>query len=145
MAEARERGGRSTTKLVVIIVIVVVALWVIGGTVIAIVGPMLWSASQGGELRESKARAQIQNLDAAIDLYRMTNKRLPERLEQLTQTDERRPDPFIPEIPSDPWGASYGYRVIDRSHYEIRSTGPDGEAGTEDDIVFTRGEGFGDR
>lgn len=39
------------------------------------------------------------------------------------------------EIPKDPFGNEYNYECQDNQHYKIWSNGPDGQSGTEDDVV----------
>ena len=61
-------------------------------------------------------------------------------LEALTETDGRNPYPFMKTIPKDPWGNDYEYRVLDRSTFQIRCYGEDGEPDTDDDIVWPKSE-----
>jgi len=45
--------------------------------------------------------------------------------------------PYLDKIPNDPWGRAYNY-IYPGKHtqnsYDLYSVGPDGKAGTEDDI-----------
>ena len=82
------------------------------------------------------ARIQMTNFGQAINNYRMINEALPLSLEDLLETDDRNPHPYIDSIPTDPWGSDYDYEVLDAEHYVIRSRGEDGEADTSDDIVY---------
>lgn len=87
------------------------------------------------EARRSRAKAQMANFSAAIDMHHLQHKKLPDSLEALTETSARDPHPFLKKLPKDPWGNDYEYRVLDRRNYEIRSYGPDGQPDTEDDLT----------
>jgi hypothetical protein len=78
----------------------------------------------------------MSNFGAAIDNYRMVNKKLPDSLETLTQASDSNPEPFLREVPNDPWDSPYEYRVESSKKYTIRSHGEDGQPDTADDIVW---------
>ena len=45
--------------------------------------------------------------------------------------------PYLDKLPNDPWGNDYIYECPGKhnpSSYDLLSVGPDGKAGTEDDI-----------
>ena len=62
--------------------------------------------------------------------YRRDHGRLPERLEQLLSPAGSLPS----EVNVDAWGHSFLYTPRGEG-YEIRSAGPDGNFGTDDDMV----------
>lgn len=62
----------------------------------------------------------------AVDMYQVKSGRLPARLEDLVPT-------HITTIRLDPWGRAYAYEISGEG-YCVRSRGPDGELGTDDDI-----------
>ena len=71
----------------------------------------------------------------AIDIYRMQNGgRLPDGLWVLTLESPVTGTPYVERIPEDPWGNDYVYEVLGRGDYELSSSGPDWEPGTDDDI-----------
>ena len=124
----RRTAGFTLVELMVVVVIL--------GTLIALVGPNIWSMLFEGNVRA--AETQMKNFESAIDQYRMRKKKLPDSLEALTETDDRNPYPFMKTIPVDPWGNEFEYRVLDRSNYQLRSYGEDGEPDTDDDITWPK-------
>ena len=88
--------------------------------------------------KASVAEAQLSQFGAAMNNYRLANKKLPDSLEALTEAGGRNPRPFLASIPDDPWGNPYEYRILDRTTYQLRSNGADGIPDTEDDIVYPR-------
>jgi general secretion pathway protein G len=82
------------------------------------------------ETREEAAKGDIAAYRKAIKHYaRDHDKTLPTSLYDLV--GEKRG--YIREVNLDPWGNYYVYRPAG-STYEIFSAGPDGQAGTADDI-----------
>ncbi len=79
----------------------------------------------------------------AMDLggYPSTEQGLAALVEQAGEgeEDKRWNGPYLDELPKDPWGHDYQYEYpatrSKRDFPEIWSYGPDGEDGTEDDIV----------
>ncbi|MFW5968794.1 MAG: type II secretion system protein GspG [Persicimonas sp.] len=79
------------------------------------------------------ARVELGNLENAIDTYYLESdpQRLPESLDDLTEE----PLELIDEVPEDPWGNEYIYEPEEEGKdFELFSAGPDGKAGTVDDI-----------
>lgn len=86
-----------------------------------------------------EAQIEIKQLSNAVDTYRLASpsRSLPVSLETLAEG----PNPLIGEVPGDPWGNPYRYvytRLDQPTGFVVYSTGPDGIAGTSDDIL---GEG----
>ena len=131
----RTRRGRKASGFTLVELMVVV---VILGTLIALVGPNIWSMLFEGNVKA--AETQMSNFKGAIDTYRMRNKKLPDSLDALTEKDDRNPYPIMDSIPKDPWGNEYEFRVLDRSTYQLRSYGEDGEPDTDDDIVWPKND-----
>lgn len=127
---ARRASGFTLVELMVVVVIL--------GTLIALVGPNIWNMLFEGNVRA--AETQMSNFEGAIDQYRMRHKRLPDSLDALTETDGRNPYPIMKTIPQDPWGNEYEYRSLDKSTYQLRSYGEDGEPDTDDDITWPKTE-----
>ena len=68
----------------------------------------------------------------AIQTYQLENGRYPARLTDVPEVASGR-------LPADdPWGAPLVFRSSGAS-YEVRSPGPDGQDGTEDDLVMRDG------
>jgi general secretion pathway protein G len=82
------------------------------------------------------AKMQMQKLQTAIDMYYASNKRLPDSLKALAQPSEGDPEPYLNEIPKDPWDNDFDYRTLDQKKYTIRSWGEDGQPDTADDIIW---------
>ena len=127
--KSRRKRGFTLVELMVVIVIL--------GSLIALVGPNVWRALF--ESNVSTAKTQMRNFATAIDNFKMLNKKLPGTLEELTETDEKNPHPFIDSIPADPWDNPYEYMPEERK-YRIRSYGEDGQPDTEDDIYYPEQE-----
>ncbi len=103
--------------------------------------PKLWKELLDG-LKAADADAAATGVHrhifaSALDVYRMQHKKLPKSLATLTEMDGRNPHPILKAVPLDPWGREYAYKTLDRSTYEIRSCGRDGEPGTDDDVVWS--------
>ncbi|MCG8503191.1 MAG: type II secretion system major pseudopilin GspG [Sphingomonadales bacterium] len=90
-----------------------------------------------------KARADIQLLEKALEMYRMDNLSFPsveEGLEALVTPPEglRRParyrqDGYVRRLPDDPWGNPYQYVYPgEHSVFDVYSLGADGQLGGEE-------------
>jgi general secretion pathway protein G len=89
---------------------------------------------RGRHSKTRRAELQLYNLATAIDMYMADTQELPDSLQTLTQTTEKIPEPYIQDVPSDPWGNPYAYRM-EGSTYDLRSAGKDGRLGNADDVV----------
>jgi general secretion pathway protein G len=107
---------------------------VILGALVALVGPNVWNALVGSTRQTVKV--QIDNFNKAINLYYLDKRSLPSTLEDLLSPSPNSSEPYMKEIPNDPWGESYEYMVTNASkrEYTIASNGEDKTAGTDDDI-----------
>ena len=84
-----------------------------------------------GDAQARMAQLQAEQLGSYVRVFVLTQKRLPEDLEELVSKD------VAASVPTDPWGSGYMLEVIDAAEkrFRIRSAGPDGDFGTEDDVV----------
>ena len=129
------RNGFSLVELMVV-------LFIIGllATVVAInVLP-----SQDKAMRV-KAEADIDTLGQAVEMYRLDNASYPPATDGLNalvrapaglaMPQNYRSGGYIRDLPADPWGRAYQYRVPGRNGqaFEIYSLGADGQPGGEDD------------
>lgn len=101
---------------------------VIGALFSVVVGVFAWGAyvfwpyvADTGEIM-----TDFQTLEREVESYRSSNNdQLPTALDQLTFDN------------SDPWGNPYVFSVDQEENtWQISSTGPDGQEGTEDDLTI---------
>lgn len=130
-----KQSGFSLLEVMVVLVII--------GMIMAIVAPNIMGQQEEAQL--DKARIDIQQIETALNIYKLKNKTYPtteQGLEALvTETTieplpKRFPDGgFIDKLPEDPWGNDYLLIYPGEvGKIDVFSMGPDGEAGTEDDI-----------
>ncbi|TPH15250.1 type II secretion system major pseudopilin GspG [Litorilituus lipolyticus] len=129
--------NRGFTLLEVMVVIVIL------GILASMVVPNLMGSQE--RANEQKAISDVTALETSLSLYKMDNYDYPtteQGLEALvSQTDveplpRRFPeDGYIKRLPKDPWGNEYVLlNPGEHGKMDVFSVGPDGEAGTEDDI-----------
>lgn len=129
------RRGFSLIELLLVLVILAVLA--------AVVAPRF--ASRSEQARVTAAETDISHLSTALGAFEVDNGRYPtteEGIEALVEKpsglDTWR-QPYIErDVPEDPWGNPYEYRYPGRNNtygFDLYSRGPDGQEGTEDDIV----------
>ncbi len=125
-------GGFTLVELLVVLVIL--------SLVMGLVGPRVLSYLTDARVRS--ARLQIDSLAAALDLFYLDTGRYPSEQEGLKALIARTPSvdnwngPYLQqsELPEDPWGNPYEYRVPgEKKAYDIVSLGSDGRQGGTDD------------
>ena len=98
----------------------------------------------GGEARGPAAYADIHGgIKSALDEFQVDNGFFPKSLQDLVQQPSgatKWHGPYFdpPKLPVDPWGHKYFYKcpgIHNTNGYDLFSAGPDGKAGTDDDIV----------
>lgn len=129
------RAGFTLVELLLVLVIL--------GTLAAIVIPKF--AGRTEQARVTAARTQISNLETSLDAYETDCGSYPQGSDGLRSLLEKPSDvegwrgPYIKkELPPDPWGRPYVYECPGKHNadgYDIMSPGPDGQAGTDDDIA----------
>lgn len=122
------RGFTLLEVLLVLIILVVIAGFAIQN----------FSGIQDSANKKA-ATAQISQLSSAVKTYQLLMQQLPPNLEALVSppADLANPGEWakqLEKVPNDPWQRPYEYKV-NGSSFEIRSTGPDGQSGTSDDIT----------
>lgn len=131
------QASKGFTLIEVMIVIFII------GMIAALVIPNVGGSKSTAELK--KAAIDIQNLENALQMYKLNANRFPtteQGLEALVSIPTIEPIPrnypeggIINRLPQDPWGADYILLSPGEiKPVEIYSLGPDGIDGTEDDI-----------
>ncbi|WP_404391998.1 type II secretion system major pseudopilin GspG [Pseudoalteromonas phenolica] len=131
----KKQSGFSLLEVMVVLVII--------GMILSIVAPNIMGQQEEAAL--DKARLDIQQLEDAMNMYKLKNKKYPtteQGLEALVNKTTIDPVPrrfpeggFISKLPEDPWGNPY--QLVspgEMGKIDIFSMGPDGEVGTDDDI-----------
>ncbi|MFU8829279.1 MAG: type II secretion system major pseudopilin GspG [Phycisphaerales bacterium] len=151
-AARRHRRGFTLIEVMIAIAIVVALIAIVGINVIG----------QRDTANVGQARAQMRNIEAALDNFYLAFNRYPtddeglevlwnrEALDFENEEDEQKWQRFLNNaIPRDVWGNEWGYRAESEfgRRYDLWSNGPDGEEGTDDDITSWTAEdeagGFG--
>lgn len=131
------RNVRGFTLLEVMVVIVIL------GILASMVVPNLLGSQE--RANEQKAVSDITALETSLSLYKIDNYKFPsteQGLEALTAETDIEPLPrrfpeggYVKRLPKDPWGSEY--QLLNPGEHgtmDVFSMGPDGEAGTDDDI-----------
>lgn len=127
------RRARGFTLLELLVVMVVL------GLLAGLVAPKYFS--QIGKSEAKTARAQLESLAKALDLYRLDNGRYPSTEQGLAALVARPGDatkwggPYLQKnVPADPWGRHYAYLSPgERGEYDLFSLGRDGQPGGDGD------------
>lgn len=130
MKVRRRVSGFTLVELLVVLAIL--------GMLAALVGPQV--LNQLGGAKSKSATIQIRDFEQALELYKLDVGRFPrsgEGLEALVRQPSGAKGwngPYLKkdELPMDPWGNPYEYRVSG-SKIEIISYGADGRAGGSDE------------
>lgn len=136
----RRTKGFTLLELLVVMVII--------GLLVGYVGPRYFS--QLGKSEVNAAKAQIDAIETALDIYRLDMGRYPtqdENLDALLKAPEnasRWQGPYLEKnVPVDPWGQPYVYRFPgERGDIDLFSYGADGEPGGDgnDADIYGRSE-----
>ncbi|MBI1371551.1 MAG: type II secretion system protein GspG [Phycisphaera sp.] len=132
---ARARRGFTLIELMLVMVILAVLA--------AIVLPSFTGRSQ--EARLTAAKADIANIETALEAFEIDNGRYPEAGEGLAALIENPASletwkgPYLKRgVPKDPWGNAYTYEqpgAHNINGFDLYSAGPDGQAGSDDDVT----------
>jgi general secretion pathway protein G len=131
------KNTQGFTLLEVMVVIVIL------GILASMVVPNLMGSQERANMQ--KAVSDINALETSLSMYKMDNYKYPsteQGLEALVTETDIEPMPrrfpeggYVKRLPQDPWGNEYQLlNPGEHSAMDVFSMGPDGEAGTEDDI-----------
>jgi len=131
----RKQQGFTLLEVMVVIVIL--------GILASMVVPNLMGNKDKADVQ--KAISDIVALENSLDMYKLDNSIYPttdQGLESLTQKPTSIPVPrnyredgYVKRLPQDPWRNDYLLLSPgDNTKIDVFSIGPDGQAGTEDDI-----------
>ncbi|MET0067239.1 MAG: type II secretion system major pseudopilin GspG [Candidatus Thiodiazotropha sp.] len=128
----RPLAMRGFTLIELLVVMAILAM------LAGLVGPRVMNAL--GESKGKTAKVQLEELSAALDIYRLDTGNYPTSDQGLVALVERVDGvdnwngPYLkkPRIPKDPWGAEYVYRFPgDQNEYDLYSLGSDRTEGGE--------------
>ncbi len=134
--QLKSRRGFTLIELLVVILIL--------GLLAGIVGPRLFGHTD--EVKQTKARVQIENFNSALMMYRIDNGRYPSSEQGLEALVVQPQSGDLPQkwkkggylakkqVPKDPWGHDYIYLSPGmHDDFDISSYGDDGAPGGEDE------------
>jgi len=134
--DMRPRDRRGFTLIEIMVVVIILGLLAV------LVAPRV--IGRLATAKDKAARAQIELLGTALDLYRADNGNYPtteQRLEALWTRPATLPEPrnwagpyLRKRVPLDPWGNPYVYRSPGETNpqsYDLSSLGRDGAPGGE--------------
>ena len=129
----RHRQGFTLVEMLLVLVIL--------GVLAAIVYPKV--AGRGEQARITATKSQIAAFKTALNLFEVDNGYYPKGRNGLLDLVQKPRDavnwkgPYIESLPKDPWQHDFIYEFPGKHNpgsYDIMSLGPDGRAGTDDDI-----------
>jgi general secretion pathway protein G len=113
-------------------ILVVIAIIGILGSV-AVVKYMSYLSSAKIKL----AKTQVLEVGGAIEKYPLIAQKYPESFDEMVNPQDGNAS-YLSKTPVDPWGNQLQYEVADDPNhpFSLKSYGPDGEDGTDDDLDY---------
>ncbi len=130
-------GGRQGGFTLIEVLVVLIIL----GLIAALVVPRITGRVDEAKIETTKI--QLKAIKDALEQYKLDNGRYPtteQGLKALVEKPTSPPEPprwkrYLDKVPKDGWDREFIYISPGVNNpYELRSAGPDGEEGTEDDI-----------
>lgn len=135
LEEKYQRKEKGFTLIEVLVVLIIL------GLIAALVVPRI--TGRVDEAKVETTKIQLRAIKDALEQYKLDNGTYPTTQQGLKALVEKPSSPPVPtrwrkyldKVPKDGWGREFIYISpgVNRP-YELRSRGPDGEEGTEDDI-----------
>jgi general secretion pathway protein G len=120
--------GMSLLEIMVVITLI--------GLVTAAIGVAVMNQLSKGQ--SDTARNQAYEVAKSLELYKLNTGRYPTTSEGLqVLVSPPKGKPLMEALPKDPWGNDYVYTIPGQKNpnkFDVRSKGPDGQEGTEDDV-----------
>jgi general secretion pathway protein G len=128
------RHRQAFTLVEMLLVLVILA------TLAAVVYPKVSGRSQ--DARITAAKTEIASISLALNAFEVDNGYYPRSLDALMNQPGDANNwhgPYLEKaIPADPWNNAYNYEYPGKhmaNSFDLMSAGPDGRAGTDDDIT----------
>ena len=131
MKNSYKNHGFTLIELLVVMVII--------GLLVSYVGPKYFNQLSQSEVKAAKA--QIDSIKKALDVYRLDNGAYPDQATGLTAlmvppaNARKWRGPYLQkDIPSDPWNQPYIYRIPgEKAEFDLVSLGADAKPGGDDE------------
>ncbi|MBC8066832.1 MAG: prepilin-type N-terminal cleavage/methylation domain-containing protein [Deltaproteobacteria bacterium] len=128
VARRRRRSQAGMTLIEIMVVLAIISL-ILGG-----VGVMAFNRFKDAQLEDARNNAvQVQQLS---EQYQLQKRKCPRNVQELKAAG------FAAREAKDPWGAEFEIRC-EQGAIEVVSSGPDGQANSEDDISSNAAAGGG--
>lgn len=127
MKSSKRHMSKGFTLIELLVVLAILAM------LAGLVGPRVMEAL--GSSKSKAAKVQIEDLGAALDMYRLDLGNYPKELNALVEgSGNNWNGPYLKKkkLPKDPWGNDYQYRFPgEHGDFDIVSYGSDGSPGGE--------------